>query len=62
MTRLARLSLTLSFVALGLCLGLVPMTDGPVLTVAFVAASITTAVLLAMVIDTVRPMRRLKGR
>lgn len=62
MTRLARLSTTLTLVALSLCLWLIPMADGPVLTLAIVLAAVGTAVLVAMVIDTFRPIDRIAAR
>lgn len=48
---MGRLATTLSALALGICLGFVPMADGPVLTVAILLASVGIAILTAMAID-----------
>lgn len=62
MTRLARLTSTLVLVALCLDLSFVPMRYAPQIVAVIFLASIAIAVLVAIAIDIVRPVRRIRSR
>lgn len=62
MTRLSRLTSTLTLVALSLDLAFVPMRYAPQIVAVIFAASVAIAVLVAIAVDIVRPVRRIRSR